>query len=367
MDMLSARQILDAAAMVDEAVLMEGVHGIGKSQLAQQFSDDKNYHMETLFLSHQEVGDLIGIPHAIEIDGVMCTTWSVPIWLQRMRTAASEGKRCVLFLDEPNRAPLDVRQAALQLVLEGKIHEHELPRVGSEKTFIIAAINPPGDYQVDELDEALLDRFLVIKVEPDAPAWLDWARKANANIIVRDFIAEHPNRLHWTPADGGIGSSPRSWAKLGNFMEKVNLVSENIVFQFMKGKIGTEIASQFYSFFKNYVDTVKVSDIEKIVQDNKDRVDNITDIADIIADKIQDAEAVQKIELAEQLKDKSIKSNDMLVLLSYLYALEVEICVSFLQIFRKDDISGYSKLVKIDAELNNKELFKRIIQASEKI
>lgn len=366
MDIQSAKQVIRAAAIADDTVIMEGLHGIGKSNIVKQFANEEDYHLEELFLSHQEVGDLIGIPHTIEKEGTTITTWSLPIWLQRMNIAASQGKKCILFLDELNRAPIDVRQSALQLVLERQIHEHKLPSVNGDRTLVVAAINPADDYQVDELDPALLDRFLHIHVEADASAWLEWARKSKVNGIVRDFIGEYPDRLHWSPADGTIGATPRSWAKLGDFMDNIEHIKEDVLFQIIKGKIGTEIASQFYMFFKNYVNVVKMSDIEKIVNDNVDNFDNIEDLADLIADKISSAEAIQKTELAHQLADKYIKEKDIMPFLAYLYALEVEIVVAFLKGYRKDDPEAYKKLATIDNEINNKQLFKRVVKASDK-
>lgn len=366
MDIGTAKRMLTACKLAGDTALIQGVHGIGKSQIVKQFAAENGYHLEELFLSNQEVGDLIGIPNTIEDDGVVVTTWSVPIWLQRMNYAASQGKMCVLFLDELNRAPIDVRQSALQLVLEGKIHEHSLPFANGEKTMVVGAINPPDQYQVDELDPALLDRFLFMDVEPDAPAWLKWAKSVKCNAVIRDFIAEHPDRIHWTPADGGVGVTPRSWAKLGDFMDHVDEIPEDILFQVMKGKIGTEIGSQFYTFFKNYVDVVKVADIEKIVKDNKDNVQNIEELGDLIAEKIEKTEAIQKTELVQQLNDKYSKKKDYLPVLAFLYALDVEICVAFLKSFRQDDAKGYAELVKLDDKMNKKELFKRIVKAAEK-
>jgi len=365
MNIQTARDIISAAALADDAVILEGVHGIGKSQIVKQFADEEDYHLEELFLSHQEVGDIIGIPHTIINNDVTITTWSIPVWLHRMNIAASKGKKCILFLDELNRAPIDVRQSALQLVLERKIHEHILPITNGTRTMIVAAINPADKYQVDELDPALLDRFLHVLVEPDAKAWLDWARKTSSNPIVRDFISEYPDRIHWTPADGGIGATPRSWTKLGVFMDHVNEIKEEILFQIMKGKVGTELASQFYTFFKNYVHVIKVKDILDIVNKNKKSISKIEDLAEIIRDKIKNTEAIQKTELAHQLRDT--KSKDMLPLLAYMYALDIEICVAFLKGYRKDDPDGYKNLVNLDSELDNKELFKRIVKAADRV
>lgn len=368
MDIKTAKQIIEAAALAEDAVLMEGQHGIGKSQIVEQFAEDNNYHLEILFLSHQEVGDLIGIPHMVERDGVQITTWSVPIWLQRMNQAAAIGKRCVLFLDELNRAPIDVRQSALQLVLEGQIHEHCLPIVNDERTVIVSAINPSDEYQVDELDPALLDRFLKVEVEADLKAWLAWAKEAKVNKVVQDFLIEHSDRLHWTPADGGVGTSPRSWAKLGKFMDKVEQIPEEILFQVMKGKVGSEIGSQFYTFFKNYVDVIKIEDIEKIVQDNKDKVKNIEELGEIIAEVMENTEAIQKTEMVNQLRDK-YKAEDettMLPFYAYLYSLEMELAAAFLKGFRSDDSDGFKNLVQVDMKLNNKKLFTKIVSAADR-
>jgi len=364
MDIKTAKGVIRAAALANDTVLLEGAHGIGKSEAPRQIADEENYHMETLFLSHQEIGDLIGIPHLIERDGTAITTWSVPIWLQRMHDAAAQGKKCMLFLDELNRAPLDVRQSAMQLVLERQIHEHHLPEVQGQRCLIIAAINPADDYQVDEMDPALLDRFCFAEVEADAKVWLEWARKEGVNVAVRDFIAEHPDRIHWTPQDGGIGATPRSWTKLGNYMDVAKEIPNEVLFPILKGKLGTEIGSQFYSFFTNYVNIVKASDIEDLVNANKDKISDIEELSDLVKTKIKKQESILKMELAEQLKDTAIETQDFLTLLTFLYALEVEICASFFRKFRQDNSEQWTKMVQLDAELNDKMLAKRIVRAA---
>jgi len=372
MNIETVRKIIEAAALADDTVIMEGLHGIGKSEVVKQFAKDHEYHMETLFLSHQEVGDLIGIPHTIERDGVTITTWSIPIWLQRMNDAAKSGKHCVLFLDELNRAPIDVRQSALQLVLERQIHEHMLPIVNNQRTLVVAAINPADAYQVDELDPALLDRFLHCKLEADAKAWLEWARGAKISPVIRDFIAENQSKIHWTPADGGIGATPRSWTKLSAFIEQKDKIDEDILFQVIKGKIGQEIGGQFYSFYKNYVDVIKMADIEKCIKDNKDKFPKVEDLAAQVAELMERTEAIQKSDMAHQMAEKYMGASgkkgksDIFNFLIYLYSLEIEICVSFLKGYCKDEPEKYRSLAAADGTLNNKELFKRIVVAAEK-
>ena len=363
MDINSAKMVIEAAAMADDTVIMEGLHGIGKSEIVKQFSRENGYHLEELFLSHQEVGDLIGIPKIVEMDGEFITAWSKPIWFQRMEKAAKEGLHCVLFLDELNRAPIDVRQSALQLVLERKIHEHELPSVKGQRTLVVAAINPSDAYQVDELDDALLDRFCHITVEADAPAWLAWAQKTGVNPMVRNFIAEYPDRIHWMPEDGGIGATPRSWTKLADFIDKIEQIPREIHFQIFKGKVGSELGSQFLTFMNTYQDVIKMGDIEDLVGAKSETITDIEKLGEEVAVLMEKTESIQKKEMCSNIVAKYIvgESSDALPMMAYLYSLPIEVLASYLKSYKETNAAEYAKIAEIDLAVNQKGLFKRIV------
>ena len=97
-------EILKVCLDANETLLMEGSHGIGKSQIAAEFARAENVHNETLFLSHQEVGDLIGMPRTVEMHGEFITTWTKPIWLHRMERAVmrDEMKFNDLVFNDPD-------------------------------------------------------------------------------------------------------------------------------------------------------------------------------------------------------------------------------------------------------------------------
>jgi hypothetical protein len=77
------------------------------------------------------------------------------------------------LIDEPNRAFPEVEKALFQLLLEGRYLDYTLPK----GVWICMTANPPGgDYQVREMDPAVLNRCGVINVEPDADIWAEWAR-----------------------------------------------------------------------------------------------------------------------------------------------------------------------------------------------
>jgi hypothetical protein len=127
----------------------------------------------------------------------------------------------VLFLDEINRASNDLIGASLQLILDGRLNEHQLP----PGTMIVAAINPDdGNYSVNSLDPAMMDRMVVCEVEADAHSWLRYAKSYGVNDKVVEFITKSTKYIHHTPKDGGKGTSPRSWTRLSKYL---NYCEEN--------------------------------------------------------------------------------------------------------------------------------------------
>ena len=364
MNIREAKEVIRAAEAADDTVILEGPHGIGKSDIVRQVCNEDDYHLEILFLSHQEVGDLIGIPHTIKIDGVDVTTWSVPIWLNRMREASAAGKKCMLFLDELNRAPLDVRQSAMQLVLERHIHEHALPDLDGRRTCVVAAVNPAGDYQVDELDPALMDRFLFAAVEADASEWLRWARSSGVNGAVCDFIASFPDLIHWTASDGGVGATPRSWTKLASYIDNINDIPEEIIFHVLKGKVGVELASQFYSFYKDSSGVLTLEDVKGMISEGLSDDLDVKGVGAYLKPKLVSQESVRLLDLASGMRKECIESGDYFNLLALLYSFHVEIAISALRDFREKDLDNYRTFSDLDEELTGRSLFRDIISLS---
>ena len=276
-----------------------------------------------------------------------------------------KGKPSVLFLDEINRANSDTRNACMQLILEKELHCHKLPFVNGKQTMIVAAANPTDGYQVDELDPALLDRFLTIDAEVDVGAWLSWAGDTGINDVVRSYIAENPTRLHYTPKSGK-GATPRSWAKLAAFMDSAESIPQEVLYPILSGKIGSELGSQFLSFYNNYSKVIKMEDIEALIAKKHKPTSKIEATAKHVAKLIEKQEAIQKQELANQFLNKyvDLPATDALPMLAYLYSLELEIVNSLLKSYKESDNENYMKLAKIDGELNQKALFKRIVNGA---
>ena len=367
---------LRLAHLTNISVLLKGVHGIGKSERVEAYAKKHGYHCEVLFLSHQETGDLIGIPFLENGN----TIWSVPIWLQRIYDAAAKGLQCVLFLDELNRARLDVRQTSLQLCLSKQIHQHKLPA----NTLVVAAINPEdGDYQVSELDEALKDRFVTFTLKPDVEEWIDWAKNNDVHRNVISFVLDNPDKIWIKIENDDNQPTPRSWKMVSDFLkvlEKENFAKDEnkmIMQTFISGKIGRTVGSQFVTFYETAndfnVDTVEKA-VEKIKNKKKDNVDvAIKKLSSII----ENVEVLKLHFVVEELIKKYVpkttdKPEDEIFEMAYplmalLYSLPLEVLHSILKSIKdntemRDLYAGLAKIDNLAAgKYRSKEIFKKII------
>ena len=93
-------------------VLLRGRHGIGKSQVVYQIAEERGLPVVERRASQMTEGDLLGLPDTADtaINGRKATTWNAPDWLV---TACEQG--VLLFLDEVDRATMEVRQGLFEL------------------------------------------------------------------------------------------------------------------------------------------------------------------------------------------------------------------------------------------------------------
>ncbi len=169
-------------------VLVRGRHGVGKSEVVYSIAKQRGLPVVERRASQMTEGDLLGLPDTTDLsDGRKATTWNAPDWLV---TACTEP--VVLFLDEVDRATMEVRQGLFELTDSRKINGWHL----HPETLIVAAVNGGehgSQYQVGEMDPAELDRWTVFDVEPSVEDWLGWS-SGKVDSVLWDFI--NGNRQH---------------------------------------------------------------------------------------------------------------------------------------------------------------------------
>ena len=235
-------------------VLIRGRHGIGKSTIVYQLADKMNMTVIERRASQMTEGDLLGLPKLTK----NVTTWCPPEWLA---TACNEP--VVLFLDEVDRATLEVRQGIFELCDSRKIAGNAL----HPDTLIFACVNGGehgSQYQVGEMDPAELDRYTVFDVEPTVEDWLEWAT-GNVAQEVWDFINHNHGHLeHKSDYEPNkVYPSRRSWERLSKTLSGMGDEIENSssTYQIAQAFIGFEGAVAFNNFLKDYDRQVSIEDL----------------------------------------------------------------------------------------------------------
>lgn len=165
-------------------IMLVGRHGIGKSRIITDYFMERKRKVVALFLGQMsDPGDIIGLPSLN--DGQKRTEFCLPFWFP------DDDTPVVLFLDEMNRARPEILQTVMDLVLNKTLAGKKLP-AGSQ---IISAINEGEEYQLTDLDPALVSRFNVYYFAPTASEWLLWATNMKLDSRVIDFISHNPDML----------------------------------------------------------------------------------------------------------------------------------------------------------------------------
>lgn len=218
-------------------ILLVGRHGIGKSEILTAHFEDRGMKVIPLFLGQMaDPGDLIGLPHFNEETGH--TEYYPPYWFPL------DDKPIVLFLDELNRARPELMQTVMDLALNRKLAGKTLP-VGSR---IIAAVNAGEEYQVEELDPALVSRFNVYFFNPQFADWMNWAKKNNLDSRVLSFLKENQllldgKELSDDEAEDCFFKTPdrRAWKKVSDVLKNVPHLDEKQI-KLVAGIVGKDAA-----------------------------------------------------------------------------------------------------------------------------
>lgn len=266
------------------AILMRGPTGVGKSHLAAAVADKLQLELIDVRGSTMSEGDTGGYPdiEGMKKNGIM--TFCMPSWFIR---ACQDP--VVLLLDEVNRSLPGVQQSFFQLVLDRALGNDEdgKPYRLHPETRVMAAVNHGAEYDVNEMDPALLRRFWVVDLKPTHEDWLSWAETAGVDAVTRDFIRNHPVHLRVDPSEvepGTVCPNPASWHRLDTSLKHMNLVPSDLcgkpcsmIYPIAQGFVGTEAAIEFSTFIEKYELVISGEDIVERCGEFKERLENLPD------------------------------------------------------------------------------------------
>lgn len=244
MQLNAGKEVVDILALAyasGQPVMLEGPHGVGKSQLVEQGAASLGIGYIVRDLSLMEPPDLIGLPRFENGK----TVYAPPAFLP------TNGKG-LLVLEELNRCERYMRSPCLQLMTARCLNDYTLP----PGWLPVAALNPAGEsYDVHELDPALQSRFIRIEVRAEAKSWLAWAERNGVHPAVRAYVAKVDRVFE--------SSNPRSWAYVSNVVtahESGGAGDRKALLATVAGLVGETHATAFVKTYRGEAATTVDSD-----------------------------------------------------------------------------------------------------------
>lgn len=330
MDFRTFRKIAKIILDTKKPLMMRGRHGIGKSEVVHQIANDRGLPVIERRASQMQEGDLMGLPNIGEKYGRQATSWNPPEWF----IEACE-KPVVLFFDELDRGPQEVRQGLFELTDSRKMAGYHLHK----DTLIIAAVNggeSGSQYQVSDLDPAELDRWTVYDLQPTAKDWLDYS-KTKVSDVTWNFInsnkewlehkgefepnKKYPSRRSWFRADAALQTA----GLLGADVKDNLTVIRNVV----SGFCGLEASIAYQDFCAKFERQVTVEDV----------IDNGS-IAKVASFQLgEHAAFVNKIFASGKI-NKGMSDTQLKNSIAYFLAMPAEVAVKFFEDFSKEMLNA---------------------------
>jgi hypothetical protein len=251
------------------AVLMRGPTGVGKSHVARDIAMEAGLPFIDVRGSTMQEGDVIGYPDVEAMKETGVATFCLPAWYVR-----GCKEPVLIMLDELNRSMPGVMQGFFQIILDrelGNDKDGNPVRLHPE-TRVFAAVNFGSEYDVNDMDPALLRRFWVADIEPTVADWLEWASANSLDPVLTDFVRQNP--AHWrvdpnSVEPGSVCPNPASWHRLDEALcfagwkpsELAGNAPPSGFYAMALGMVGVEAGIAFQDFVKNYEKVISAEDV----------------------------------------------------------------------------------------------------------
>lgn len=259
-------------AIRQRPVLLMGPPGIGKTQIMEQISKEMQIALVAYTITHHTRQSAVGLPFISE-KSYGGQTFSVTeytmseiiasVYEKMEQTGIREG---ILFIDEINCVSETLAPTMLQFLQGKTFGNQKLP----EGWIIVAAGNPPEyNKSVREFDVVTLDRLKKIDVEPDFPAWKEYAYRQEIHPAVISYLElrrENFCRIENT-VDGKRFATARGWEDLSRLIQVYEdlgkTVDRDVIYQYIQHRTAAKDFANYLELYYKYKQDYQVEDILK--------------------------------------------------------------------------------------------------------
>ena len=190
--------------------------GVAKSAIGKSIAEKMEFRYMDIRLSMVDETDVGLYPVVSEVESggkmIKCLDFVVPRW-----AIEANKQPTIIHFEELNRASQQVRNAALQILLERQI--------GTDFTFndnvLMMSSGNLGDEDgtdVEEFDSALNNRLVHINHTLSVEEWLGDFANTNCHKLITSFIKAHPEQMYKSSENTKAYATPRSWTMLSEFI-----------------------------------------------------------------------------------------------------------------------------------------------------
>ena len=190
--------------------------GVAKSAIGRSIAEKMGFKYLDIRLSMVDETDVGLYPNVseLEVDGKMvkCLDFVVPRW-----AIEANKQPTIIHFEELNRASQQVRNAALQMLLEREIGMN----FKFNDMVLMMSSGNLGDEDgtdVEEFDSALNNRLVHINHTLTPDEWLTDFANENCHKLITSFIKSHPEQMYKTSDNCKGYATPRSWTMLSKFI-----------------------------------------------------------------------------------------------------------------------------------------------------
>jgi len=314
--------------------------GVAKSAIARSIAEKMGFRYMDLRLSMVDETDVGLFPNVSEVDGSKVLDHVVPRW-----AVESNKQPTIIHFEELNRATQQVRNAALQILLEREIGTN----FKFNDNVLMMASGNLGDEDgtdVEEFDSALNGRLIHVQHTLSVDEWMENFAKENVHPTIVGYLNSHPEKLYVDPNQDdkfNAYASPRSWTMMSEFIVKnygINATAKDFL-PALKQQAGSYIGATAVKYIQYCEDMLRISIMD--VLNNYKKVKN--DLEQYNRDKKSELiQSLKEMEVTE-LTDKQMKN-----------------CVAFLKTVDDDELTAYLlHLVDTNYEVTSDKLKKFLL------
>lgn len=264
---------------------------------------------------------------------IKVSKYTVPEWAIK-----ANQQPTIIHFEELNRASLQVRNAALQILLERGIGDFKF----NDNVLMMASGNlgEEDNTDVEELDSALNNRLVHIRHHITAEEWLNEYAKDNVHFTIYDFIKNYPDYFYVPPKENTPAyATPRSWTILSkNITENFKGGKKASISEFRDfiGQIGSGIVGQTMTQYIKYLSTLELITVYDVLNDMP-KVEKMIKNKNITNDFF--TEIITRLQEEEFSPDK-LTDNQIKNLGKFINYCNDEITIAYIQnLMNKEDIT----------------------------